>query len=217
MNYSEMISNVKVYGLEESVMASKYPMAVDVNKVSSEITNKTKSLASAPKGSGHDNFLKGIIVQFNLKMTPKMSVELERYHFIDFVSSQSTMHRITKFDLDESYIKYVDPRIIKIMKEKIDEYNKIDIEWKYGLTPQCVEIQREHNEEMKRRYLEILYSNPCGFQLTARMTTNYQQLKTIYSQRKMHRLPEWTAFCDWIETLPYANEFILNTKTLEEE
>ena len=39
-------------------------------------------------------------------------------------------------------------------------------------------------EVSKEAYLEILYSNPCGFKLTAAMTTNYRQLKTIYYQRK---------------------------------
>ena len=63
-------------------------------------------------------------------------------------------------------------------------------------------------EYAKIMYLEILYSNPCGFILTARMTTNYRQLKTIYAQRKNHRLPEWRELCKWIETLPYAKELI---------
>ena len=56
----------------------------------------------------------------------------------------------------------------------------------------------------KEDYLRLLYSNPCGFKLTARLTTNYRCLKTIYSQRKNHRLPEWREFCKWIETLPYS-------------
>jgi hypothetical protein len=38
------------------------------------------------------------------------------------------------------------------------------------------------------------------------MTTNYQQLKTIYQQRRNHRLPEWQVFCDWVETLPLFME-----------
>ena len=120
------------------------------------------------------------------------------------------MHRITKFDLDKAYIEYVDPRIIEIMKEKVDEYNRIDFEWKNGLTPQSVEIQQAHIAEMERRYLEILYSNPCGFKLTAGMTTNYRQLKTIYSQRTNHKLPEWREFCAWIETLPMFKELCLD-------
>lgn len=192
MKVTDMITNVNVYGLENAIKCSKYPMSVDISTLNTDITNTVKKLGNAQKGSGHDNFLKGIIVQFDLTMTPKMSVELERYHFIDFISSQSTMHRITKFDLDKAYIKYVDKRIIDIMKDKVTQYNN--------------ETDKEKKEKL---YLEILYSNPCGFKLTAGMTTNYQQLKTIYYQRKNHRLPEWQTFCEWIETLPYFKEICL--------
>jgi hypothetical protein len=51
---------------------------------------------------------------------------------------------------------------------------------------------------------------PVGFELTARMTTNYRELKTIYAQRRTHRLEDWQVFCDFIETLPYAKELIIN-------
>ena len=194
----KLIDNVEVYGLSESIKASKYPMSIDNSVLTDDITKTALNLSNAKSGSGHDNFLKGIIVQFDLTMTCKMSVELERYHFIDFVSSQSTMHRITKFDLDKAYIKYVDKRVIKIMKEKVYEYNDL---LDHGF--------KASEDLMKDRYLEILYTNPCGFQLTARMTTNYQQLKTIYNQRRTHRLPEWQEFCDWCETLPHFKELCL--------
>ena len=193
-----MITNVNVYGLENAIKCSKYPMSVDVSTLNTDITNTVKRLGNAQKGSGHDNFLKGIIVQFDLTMTPKMSVELERYHFIDFISSQSTMHRITKFDLDKAYIEYVDKRIIDIIKDKVEQYKK-----------------KTDKEKKEKLYLEILYSNPCGFKLTAGMTTNYQQLKTIYYQRKNHRLPEWQTFCEWIETLPYFKEICLGENNYE--
>ena len=195
-NY-DMITNVEVYGLNESIKASKYPMSVDTEKCNSEITDTTKKLFNSQNGSGHDCGLKGIIIQFDLTMTPKMSVELERYHFIDFVSSQSTMHKITKFDLDKSYIKYVDKRCIDVIKELVDEYNNLTV------TEDVIEYR-------KQLYLRILYSNPCGMLLTARMTTNYLQLKTIYQQRRNHRLPEWQEFCDWIETLPHFKELCLD-------
>jgi hypothetical protein len=195
MEITDMINDVEVYGLEQSIKASKYPMAVDTSKCSTTPTEMTINLASVPTGTGHDNFLKGIVVQFDLTMTVKMSVELERYHFIDFVSSQSTMHRITKFDLDTAYISYVDKRIIDIIREKVDEYNSMD-----------------KGEQKKEKYLEILYSNPCGMRLTARMTTNYQQLKTIYQQRKNHRLPEWRTFCKWCESLPHFLDFCFPNK-----
>lgn len=188
------ISDVKVYGLEESIRASKYPMAVDVKKCNSEITETVKKLGSCGKGEGHDNFENGVIVQFDLTFSNKAWTELQRYHFIDFVSSQSTMHRITKFDLDKSYNEYVDPRVIEIMKEKVNEYN---------VNP------------TSENYLKVLYTNPSGFQLTARMTTNYRQLKTIYSQRKRHTLPEWRELCAWIETLPHFRELCLGGNTDE--
>ena len=178
-----LIDNVKIYGLEDSIKASKYPMSVDLSKLNSELTPTSIKLAQSQKGEGHDNWLNGIIVQFDLTFTVKAWTEMERYHFIDFVSSQSTMHRITKFNLDEAYIEYTDSRMIEIMKEKVADYNAYP-------TPE--------------KYLEILYSNPCGMKLTARMTTNYRQLKTIYSQRKNHRLKEWQDFCKWIETLPFS-------------
>ena len=198
------IEDVEVLGLEKAVRASKYPMAVDTHDCTTEIIDRTRSLGSVATGTGHDNFLKGIIVQFDLSMTVKMSVELERYHFIDFISSQSTMHRITKFDLYKSYIKYVDKRCIDVIAEKVIEYNNIIAERKNF--EENSDDWNRLNESAKEKYLEILYSNPCGMILTARMTTNYQQLKTMYQQRKTHRLPEWRAFCEWCESLPHFME-----------
>jgi hypothetical protein len=181
-----IISNVDVFGLGNAVKASKYPKSTDVDKCTPEITSTTLKLAGCKTGTGHDNFLKGIVVQFDLTFTVKAWTQAERYHFFEFVSSQSTMHKIIEFDLDSAYIKYVDPFMIKRMKELVAEYNA---------------------NPTDDNYLTVLYSNPCGFRLTARMTTNYQQLKTIYQQRKNHRLPEWRWFCAWIESLPHS-EFI---------
>ena len=98
--------------------------------------------------------------------------------------------------------------IQQFLKEKTKEYNDLQNDIK--------RLQEEGKDTgtlmsvAAEKYLEILYSNPAGFKLTARMTTNYRQLKTIYAQRKNHRLPEWRAFCEWIETLPNA-DFITKT------
>ena len=209
MNYEDVVSNVNVYGFEESIKGSKYPMAVDLSTVTGEVTERTIKLAQAKTGSGHDNFLNGIIVQFDLTFTNKAWVEAERYHFLDFVSSQSTMHRITKFDLDKAYNEYVDQRIVDIMKEKVSDYNDLQKDIK-ALKEEGKDVSTL-SDLAAEKYLEILYSNPAGFKLTARMTTNYRQLKTIYHQRKTHRLPEWRAFCAWIETLPYS-EFLISAQ-----
>ena len=199
-----VIDNVKVYGLEESIKRAKYPMSTDISKLNSELTKGIKSLGNSELGSGHDQYLTGIVVQFDLTFTVKAFVEAERYHFLDFVSSQSTMHRITKFNLDEAYIEYVDPRIVEIMKEKVAEYNALG---NYEMAD--VKLHMDLDELKKQKYLEILYSNPCGFKLTAGMTTNYRALKTIYHQRKTHRLPEWREFCAEIEKLPMFKQLCL--------
>ena len=185
----QIVKNVKVFGIEDSIKASKYPMAGDIANCSDVITTTTKRLGSCEKGSGHDQFLTGIIVQFDLTLSLKAWTEAQRYHFLDFVSSQSTMHRIAKFDLEEQCNEYVDPEIIGIVKELVENYNK---------------------DQTTENYLKVLYNIPTGFRLTARMTTNYRQLKTIYSQRKTHRLPEWQKLCKWIEELPYFKEIVLN-------
>ena len=168
------IDNVKVYGLLESVQASKYPMSVDVAECTNEITNRTRKLGSCVTGTGHDQFLTGCIVQFDLTFSIKAWVEAERYHFFDFVSSQSTMHRIAHLDPREQCNEYVDEDAVKLLERKIAAYNA-------NPTPE--------------NYLRVLYNVPVGFELTARMTTNYRQLKTIYYQRRNHRLPEWKTFC----------------------
>ena len=181
------ITNTKVYGLDESIIRAKYPMSTDTSTLNSEVTKGIRALAQCEKGTGHDQWLTGVVVQFDLTYTVKAWTEAERYRFLNFVSSQSTMHRIAQFDLDQQYDEYTDPRSIAIVKELVAKYN-----------------ETKDPED----YLRVLMSNPCGFKLTAGMTTNYRQLKTIYAQRKTHRLPEWREFCAWIESLPMAELII---------
>ncbi len=185
------VENVEVCGLESSIIASGYPMRTEaiMREVEENDMNRAKKLSKA--GNAHEQYLTGIIVNFDLTCTNKMWVEAERYRFLSFVSSQSTMHRIAKFDLRPQYNEYVDKRIIDIMEELKDTYNKTND---------------------PKDYLKLLYSNPAGFELTARMTTNYRCLKNIYYQRKSHRLPEWREFCNWILTLPKFKEICIGEK-----
>lgn len=176
-----IVDNCSVFGIADSVKASKYPMAIDTESCSPVITDRVIQLAGCAPGTGHDQFLTGIVVQFDLTFSIKAWVEAERYHFFDFVSSQSTMHRITRFDIAEQCNGYVDSDIIRVCTALVDAYN---------------------TRPTEENYLKILYNIPTGFRYTARMTTNYRQLKTIYQQRKDHRLPEWREFCRWMESLP---------------
>lgn len=188
------IERVRIHDIKESIRASKYPMATDIDIVNDDITSTVNKLATSEKGEGHDQFLTGCLISFNLTCSNKMWVEMERYRFVFFVSSQSTMHRASKFDLNKQCVSLIDKCILDRVNELKEQYI---------------------NDPNPENYLKLLYSLPSGFELTARLTTNYRSLKTIYSQRKNHRLPEWREFCKWIETLPYSN-FITGKEQLEQ-
>ena len=206
----KIVNNVQVYDLEQSLKAAGYPMRTSTDweeTFEAQLKRGTNLSHAADWVGAHDQFLTGIRVSFDLTFTNKAWVEAERYRFLEFVSSQSTMHRITKFDLRKQYNDYVDPRIIEIMEEKVAQHNALLEE--LANTPLEDKYNRERLKRLiTQKYLEILYSNPAGFILTARMTTNYRCLKNIWRQRRNHRLPEWREFCKWIESLPYAKELI---------
>lgn len=205
------LENVKVYDLEESLIASGYPMRTILasREPDEKDIKRGLSLTKVSNGNGaHGQWLTGVRVAFDLTCTNKMWVEAERYRFLEFVSSQSTMHRITKFDLNEQYNEYVDPRVVEIMKEKVNEYNKL--KETYDILPggMSAQLRKDYQDLLKRKYLEILYTNPAGFELTARMTTNYRCLLNIYIQRCDHRLPEWREFCAQLLELPMFPELV---------
>ena len=194
------ISNIKVYDLEESMRAAGYPMRTELDETPdfTKDWSRAQRLTKASRfNAAHAQFLTGIVVNFDLTFSNKAWIEAERYRFLNFVSSQSTMHCITKFGLRKQCNEYVDERIITIVQEYIDLYN--------SLTAQ----DEETIEFKKNLYLKILYNIPPGFQLTARMTTNYRCLLNIYNQRHDHRLPEWREFCNQLlEELPFFRELV---------
>ena len=204
------IENLRVYDLEESMIASGYPMRTNLEggRVDEKTIKRCMNLTKASNGNGaHGQWLTGVRVAFDLTCTNKMWVEAERYRFLEFVSSQSTMHRITQFDVQKQYNEYVDPRIVAVMIEKVNEYNEYCNE--IETFPATDEFERKSQLEIKKfKYLEILYSNPAGFELTARLTTNYRCLLNIYIQRHDHRLPEWREFCEQLLELPYFRELV---------
>lgn len=177
------IENVHVYGLENSFRVSKFAFVTDTSKMTKELTPTIENLARTEKGEGHDHFLVGIVVQFDLTISNKAWVEAERYHFFDIITSQSTMHKIKDFDTSQCFNEYVTSNIIREVERLQQEYKA--------------------NPSIANK-LRLLYNIPSGIELTAGMTTNYLQLKTMYSQRRHHQLPDWQYICDWIETLPHS-------------
>ena len=84
--------NVNVYGVTESVVASGYPMQVRVDKFDADVDTtysgieRMKKLGNTDIGTGHDNALLGIVVQFDVCFPVKVWTEFQRYHFADIVS-----------------------------------------------------------------------------------------------------------------------------------
>lgn len=214
-----IITNCKVYDLEETLVASGYAMIeeykehevisqtndviLDIDYCQHfEVVNTNKhykralKLSKAPLNSGHVSFAKGIVVNMDITFTNKAWIEFQRYHFADIITGMSTMHRISKFDLDEAFNEYVDPKIIERLKE---------LQEVYLLTKD------------KEDYLKLLYSTPAGLEMTGRVTTNYLQLMNMWQQRHNHRLPEWRAFCDeLLVKLPLFKEFLIANGSIKE-
>ena len=193
------IKHVHVYGINETLSYARFPMLpLDKPEIAfqEEEGNKTlgraKRLGNTPIGSGHDNFLKGITVVFDVDFTNKVWVQAERYHWFEIISSMSTVHALTKTSIDESmFCEWADKVIID----------------------RLIEIQQTYtNNPTKDNLLRLLYSCPAGITVRAGITTNYRQLKTIYEQRHNHVLPEWREFCQFLLTLPHFAEWCVPMK-----
>ena len=186
------VKNIKVYDLEESVIACRNAMRTEPAEYTKEEFEKSLEraikLANSPSGSGHQTFLSGIRVSFDLIYPNYISPELQRYHWIDIVCSSSKMHRLAKMDMDNCFNKYVTQESREQMKELVELYN---------------------NAPTYENFMLLVSNCPQGIELFMRVSTNYLQLKTIVRQRANHKLKEdWGAFIDFARTLPYAKELI---------
>ena len=186
------ILNTEVFGYEKAIKASGNPMRVvfDRDELTDKDINRAYKLGATQNGQGHDNFLKGIIVQFDIIAPLYWWKQAQRYHWFDFVSSQSTMHCLLKFDISTQCVEDTNPEVIKIVAKMVEDYKALP----------------EDYPNKTQKWRELVATLPCGFCLGATMTTNYQQLKTMYVQRKVHKLSEWREFCAWCETLPHFFE-----------
>ena len=208
------IKNVKVYGLNESIIRSGFPMkfgepeTFNDNNVSEKDSNRAIKLSNTEIGTGHSNFLKGIIVQFDLKYAQYWTPQLQRYHFFEIVSSQSKMHCLTKInDISKYCNNYVLTDVIQIINDLIRMYNKEQFPCTFVLGNDSITISSKED-----CFKYIISNLPMGYEMWMAITTNYLQLKTIYKQRKSHKLKDdWGEFCKWIETLPNS-ELIINNK-----
>jgi len=228
------ITNVKVYGLTDSIVASGLPMlsqfdeyafqeesAAIQRRLSGEETQfgasavdrhlaRAKTLSGCAGGESHDCFLCGVVVQMNVTAPRYWWPEFQRYHFADIVSSTSTMHRLSTF--------------VRRMAE-LRESGDLDVLETEKARHFAPETDRAAIEAFVSAAAAILSKDggnigalkaclPEGWLQTARITTNYRQLKTWVLQRSTHRLREWRDLCEWIHTLPLFDELTTGKKRI---
>ena len=189
------ISNITVSELKESVIACRNAMRTEMPEYTEEEFDKSlpraiKLVEASRNGvvKCHDNFLTGIRVSFDIVYPQYFTPQLQRYHFIDIVSSSSKDHRLSRIMEANCYNKYVSEEVKASVQKYLDAYN----------------ANPSYENHM------ILLSNcPLGLQLFMRCSTNYMSLRNLYHQRIHDKLKEdWGAVLDMIRNLPYAEDFI---------
>lgn len=214
-------SNVKVYDLKESVIASRNAMRLEMPEYTDEefeeSLKRAIKLAKCGGGTGHSNFRTGIRVSFDMKYTQYITKQFQRYHWFDYITSSSLMHRITKMDFDKCCNKYISQATVDKMNALVYAYNMFA-----GLEGEAFEratfelrngevIEANTKEEcLYHMFMQIISECPMGTELFVRVSTNYEQLATIYKQRKNHKLKEdWGNFKKFVDGLPYSKELII--------
>ena len=159
-------------------------------------------------GPEHAKFLRMIHVQANINMPRLFFSELDTYHF-NTKNSQSTMHKLlnrtTPITKDLFVTCEEDEDIINLV---VDRLESLRIAFK-DIQKNCADETKA--EKLNHLLLRAKRALPEGFLQMRTVDTNYAELRTIYHQRKEHRLKEeWRGvFCKWVETLPYAKELII--------
>lgn len=82
----------------------------------------------------------------------------------------------------------------RIGAERLSSESTMHIQGKGLSTEELVKMKDELKEGTMQKRVQMF---------------SYQALRRLYNQRKNHRLPHWQIFCDWIKSLPFAEELIL--------
>ena len=141
--------------------------------------------------------------------------EFDTYKIGTVTNSCSTMHKIhdKEFTLDDFSHEHLFDEVLEG-----DVTDEIFL-WKSGF----VDLIINGLNEARRRFLEtgdkkywwqMIQLLPSSYNQKRTVKLNYEVLVGIYIWRKNHKLDEWCAFCEWIETLPYS-ELITGGKTDE--
>lgn len=202
------VKNVQVFGLERAINAITNSYTTGkINTIKMPLDDKGRQYkiacslgTSCEPHQSHDSFLRGVIVQFDMKYPLYFSPEFQRYHFAEIIMSQSTMHSLEKMMSGE-----IDPYNKYITETTKAEVQRLYDNWLWAKMQSSKELEYE-------AFMRLRSNLPCGFEMWMTVSTNYLQLKTIWIQRHNHKLREdWQeGFCqNFIEKLPYFKELCL--------
>lgn len=170
-------------------------------------------------GPEHRKFLRQISVTFDMNMPRYIWSEFDTYHH-NTKNSTSTMHKL--LNVDDTKETWDETALDTLLSTRgaisLDNffYAKEDEDLMLTVIDKLNTLGKEYFKEgadkkhILRRAKQIL---PESWLQMRTVTTNYEELRNIYFQRRNHRLNvEWGIVCAFIESLPYAKELILFTK-----
>lgn len=118
--------------------------------------------------------------------------EFDTYKVGTVANSCSTMHKIhaKEFTVDDFSCEHLEQWCVNLMARIIGNLN--------FYRKQFLETKD------KNHWWQMIQTLPTSYNQKRTIMLNYEVLVNIYHSRKNHKLDEWHAFCDWIETLPYS-------------
>jgi len=202
-------TTLEVSGINSSIKWMRNPTESEGDNFGESDKKLAKTLSSAKAGSGHDCFLKGIIVHVEIEATHDSILQWYRYHFRDTVSSTSKMYTLLKQDVKSKCSPYVYQGTIDLINDLISLYDKCEtdeeVRARFNSSKFLYDWINKTPTNKKELFECIVHNVPLGYKLKMGEVTNYLQLKTMYNQRKNHKMSFWnTEFVNWIKSLPHS-------------
>lgn len=174
-------------------------------KIGENDMNLARRLISG--GTEHRKFLRQIMVSVDITAPLYWWKEFDTYKVGTTANSTSTMHKLASTPITLDCFETDD------YQDHLSALNERALSTFIGeeLIPYLEALRQKYNETKDKRYWkELVRWLPNGWLQTRTVTMNYENLRSMYHQRENHKLTEWHSFCDWVKTLPYAQELIID-------
>lgn len=154
-------------------------------------------------GSDHRKFIRQIFVSVDVTAPLYWWKEYDTYKVATVANSTSTMHKIhaKPFSLEDFSHDKMSGEALSLFRDYISKLEKIRLRYLEG-------------GKKKEDWYDLIQLLPSSYHQLRTLSMDYETLVNIYFARRSHKLFEWHRFCEWIETLPYAEELILAEKRL---